>query len=60
MVLAPISLLAIPLDNMLKLATLALCFASLLDGALAQDFKLYGYATLGGGMTPILARRNAR
>ncbi|CAE6397867.1 unnamed protein product, partial [Rhizoctonia solani] len=36
---------------MIKLATLALCFATLLDRTLAQDFKLYGYATLGGGTT---------
>ncbi|KDN50280.1 hypothetical protein RSAG8_01616, partial [Rhizoctonia solani AG-8 WAC10335] len=36
---------------MIKIATLALCFATLLDGAVAQDFKLYGYATLGGGTT---------
>ncbi|KAH7345093.1 polysaccharide lyase family 1 protein [Rhizoctonia solani] len=36
---------------MIKLVTLTLCFATLLGGVLAQDFKLYGYATLGGGTT---------
>lgn len=35
---------------MLKLGRFALCSAALLGSALAQDFSLYGYATLGGGM----------
>ncbi|CAE6512769.1 unnamed protein product [Rhizoctonia solani] len=51
MTLVLIPLLVIPLDNMMKLAALGICFAVLLDGALAQDFGLHGYATLGGGTT---------
>ncbi|KAF8761682.1 Polysaccharide lyase family 1 protein [Rhizoctonia solani] len=35
----------------MKLAVLALYFSALVGSASAQDFKLYGYATLGGGTT---------
>ncbi|QRW04894.1 pectate lyase [Ceratobasidium sp. AG-Ba] len=33
----------------MKLGILAACSATALGGTLAQDFKLYGYGTLGGG-----------
>ncbi|KAG8685742.1 hypothetical protein FRC08_012934 [Ceratobasidium sp. 394] len=35
----------------MRLGTAVLCSAALVGGVLAQDFKLYGYATQGGGTT---------